>query len=294
MIFIDNPETKRYYEIIENARLFPIPSDTYTEKHHIIPRCFYKAGWVTDDPNNPDNLVVLTSRDHFICHQLLTQMLSKEHPGYYKMSHAFFLMCRISPSQIGRYIPTPEEYESAKILHSVAISKASKGKPKSAEHRANMSKAHTSKKRKPFSAEARANMSKPRSAEHKANISKGQTGRKHTDEAKANMSKAQSNRSAETKAKMSKPRSADAKANMSKAASNRSAETKANMSKASKGKPKSAEHRANMSKARKGKPKSAEHRANMSKPRSAEAKANMSKASVARYLNKILINQFSC
>ena len=179
MIFINNTQTKRYYEIIEMARVFPLPSDTYTEKHHIIPRCFYKAGWVPGNPNDPDNLVVLTGREHFICHQLLTQMLYIG-PDYYKMSHAFFNMCFIRPNQTGRYIPTPEEYESARILHSVAMSKAQKGRK--------------------YTDEVKTNMSKPRSAE-----------------AKANMSKAQSNRSAETRANMSKPKSDEHKANLSKA-----------------------------------------------------------------------------
>jgi len=122
MIFIDNASTKRYYEIIEMAKLFPHYG--YTEKHHIIPRSFYKSknktGWLDgnpNDPNDPDNLVVLTGREHFICHQLLTQMLSKEHHGYYKMLHAFFGMCRTSSSQKSRYIPTPDEYEIARELN---------------------------------------------------------------------------------------------------------------------------------------------------------------------------------
>ena len=88
--FLDNESTKRYYEIIENARLFPIPVDTYTEKYHIIPKSFYKSkdksGWLVGTPNSPDNFVILTGREHFICHKLLTEMLPEESKA--KMSKA--------------------------------------------------------------------------------------------------------------------------------------------------------------------------------------------------------------
>jgi len=206
--FLDNPQTKRYYEIIENARLFPLPTDTYTEKHHILPNSFYKAGLVTGNPYDPINIVILTGREHFICHQLLTEMLPIG-PGYYKMSHAFFGMCRTGSKNIGRYIPTPEEYELAKILSAIAMSKLHKNKLKSAEAKANMSKALKGKlksaetkanmskasKGKSKSAEHCANMSKPRSAEAKANMSKAHLGHKHSDETKAKMSKPKSSKS---------------------------------------------------------------------------------------------------
>jgi len=275
--FLDNQSTKRYYEIIEMAILFPPYG--YTEKHHIIPASFYKnnkrskTGWLDGNPNDPTNLVILTGKEHFICHQLLTHMLPVG-TSYYKMSHAFFNMFRKSKSNNSLYIPTPEEYEEAKILNSNATSKLLLGRKHSDEARANMSKAalerkpptqetknkiskamlgktpspkvisnvsksFTCKKRKLFSAEAKANMSKPKSAETRAKMSKASKGKPKSDEHRANMSKAHKGRklSDETKLKMSKPKSA---------------ETRAKMSKASKGKPKSDEHRANMSKAHKG------------------------------------------
>lgn len=54
-----------YDELIEHARFFP-PSG-YTESHHILPEC--RGG--TDEP---ENLVELTARQHFVVHQLLAKI----------------------------------------------------------------------------------------------------------------------------------------------------------------------------------------------------------------------------
>ena len=65
MIFINNKYTDWYYSIVNSAmnRL----NVGYTERHHIIP----KSLGGSDDRSN---LVRLTAREHFICHQLLTKM----------------------------------------------------------------------------------------------------------------------------------------------------------------------------------------------------------------------------
>lgn len=43
---------------------------TYYEYHHIIPKCLGGL-------NNNENLVLLTAREHFICHKLLVENLSR-------------------------------------------------------------------------------------------------------------------------------------------------------------------------------------------------------------------------
>ena len=65
MIFINNKYTDWYYSIVNSAtnRL----NVGYTERHHIIPK---SLGGLDDQ----SNLVRLTAREHFICHQLLTKM----------------------------------------------------------------------------------------------------------------------------------------------------------------------------------------------------------------------------
>lgn len=54
----------------------------YTEKHHILPKSFGLGG-----NKDPKNYAFLTAREHFICHWLLTKMVSSS----YKISMAFAL-----------------------------------------------------------------------------------------------------------------------------------------------------------------------------------------------------------
>ena len=64
---------------------YDISCDTYTEKHHIIPRSLGGS-------NDIDNLVRLTAKQHFICHKLLTKMFKIGTNEYYKMLNAFCMM----------------------------------------------------------------------------------------------------------------------------------------------------------------------------------------------------------
>lgn len=77
MIFINNKYTQWYYAIITNART--VTRTGYLEKHHIIPRSL-------GGDDSTDNLVKLTAREHFICHLLLTKMVSG--PSRFKMLSA--------------------------------------------------------------------------------------------------------------------------------------------------------------------------------------------------------------
>lgn len=76
---------KIYYDIINLSKsrgLNKKKLDYYTEKHHIIPRCL-------NGSNDKINLVLLTAREHFLCHQLLWKA-NKENKSifyaYYAMS----------------------------------------------------------------------------------------------------------------------------------------------------------------------------------------------------------------
>lgn len=118
----------------------------YVEKHHVIPRCL--GG--TDDP---DNLVRLTAREHFLAHQLLVKI----HPGVRGLSWALVLMCGKIKYAKGRH------YEWARKAAAKDVSRdrkgvaqkmtegrlrqyeARKGKPLSPEHRAKMSAANKGK-----------------------------------------------------------------------------------------------------------------------------------------------------
>ena len=77
MIFINNKYTIWYYRIIYQAKDRNLLG--YTEKHHIIPKSLGGA-------NEKSNISILTAREHFICHLLLTKMTSGTNKA--KMIHA--------------------------------------------------------------------------------------------------------------------------------------------------------------------------------------------------------------
>lgn len=85
-MFLDNKYTKVYYQIINRALTKPykkVKNDGY-QKHHIIPKCI--GG--TDDL---ENLVVLTFKEHRVCHCLLIKMqLTKNAEIKMRHSYGFF------------------------------------------------------------------------------------------------------------------------------------------------------------------------------------------------------------
>jgi hypothetical protein len=88
MIFLKNKYTDWYYKII-NRGLSRNNIDIF-EKHHIIPRCFYKSGLKRGDVAK-NNTVNLSLREHYICHCLLIRMCVGEKK--YKMLWALHRMC---------------------------------------------------------------------------------------------------------------------------------------------------------------------------------------------------------
>lgn len=82
---------EHYTRLIERAKNREL--NCYTESHHIIPRCM--SG--TDEK---DNLVKLTSREHFIAHLLL----HKIYPKKYGLIKAINMMCVSSNSHSGNRI----------------------------------------------------------------------------------------------------------------------------------------------------------------------------------------------
>lgn len=78
--------------------------DNYYELHHINPRCI-------GGDNVNSNLVLLTAREHFICHWLLVRM----YPKNKKLAYAFYAMCNLKGrGQADRIIPTSRVYQEAK------------------------------------------------------------------------------------------------------------------------------------------------------------------------------------
>jgi len=90
----------------------------YFEKHHIIPKC-------VGGSNHKDNLVLLTAREHFICHRLLTHL----YPDNNKLKFAFWAMCnQLTGDVIRKYKVTSGLYSKAKLNFATVNSKRHKGK----------------------------------------------------------------------------------------------------------------------------------------------------------------------
>lgn len=66
---LENKYTKWYLELIEYKKHRRISETVYTEKHHILPRSLGGS-------DVEDNLVVLTAKEHFVAHLLLSKMFS--------------------------------------------------------------------------------------------------------------------------------------------------------------------------------------------------------------------------
>jgi len=85
-----------YNEIIINRKLNKI-LEGYTEKHHIIPRSL-------GGTDAKDNLVILSAREHFICHLLLTKIYNEGTIEWIKMIKAFHMMMYYLSDTQHRYI----------------------------------------------------------------------------------------------------------------------------------------------------------------------------------------------
>jgi hypothetical protein len=94
---------KIYNQIINRAKAENRmkTNDTYFEEHHIVPKCM--GG--TDDASN---LVLLTPREHFLCHWLLSNIDKSN----FKLVYAWNSFC-MDPSRSGQRI-TSHLYEYAR------------------------------------------------------------------------------------------------------------------------------------------------------------------------------------
>ena len=89
--------------------------DGYVENHHIIPRS--EGG-----PDNNDNIVALTAREHYICHLLLAKIYN----DYKMLSAVVFMQCK-SPSQKRDFKFNSRLYARLKIDFAKKISKRMSG-----------------------------------------------------------------------------------------------------------------------------------------------------------------------
>lgn len=162
MLFIKNKYTRLYYLIVERAKSRTIFG--YTETHHIIPKSL-------GGRDSKDNLVILTAKEHYICHRLLTKMT--EGCNRSKMWNALNLMIRAHRDYQKRYVPNGRVYQTVKEELSKINSKRFSGKNNpmygkeiTYQHRARLKAARAKR---------------VYTEEHKRAISLGLLGRVHSD-----------------------------------------------------------------------------------------------------------------
>jgi hypothetical protein len=120
----------QYNALIQSRRQKGIP-EGYIEKHHIIPRSFGGG-------NEPDNLIAMTAREHFIAHRLLAKIYPNS-----GMTHAVWRMT-CSNLTMKRFKVTSRVYEQLRKDHAYRVSTdeeskikkslAAKGKKQTPDH----------------------------------------------------------------------------------------------------------------------------------------------------------------
>jgi hypothetical protein len=118
MLFIKNKYNKWYWNIIENSKMRILESDLYTERHHIVPKSL-------GGTNSDENIAILTAKEHFICHLLLTKMVAGK--DKHRMIYAAWQMTMINKRE--RYKISSRIYELLKTQ----LSKSLKGRTLSEE-----------------------------------------------------------------------------------------------------------------------------------------------------------------
>lgn len=158
---------KLHDNIITKAKTRTLPG--YSEKHHIIPKCL-------GGDDEPDNLVRLTAREHFIIHKLLVEM----YPESNELKFALWSMATLKNDLHERgYKVSGREYERLKIEMSEAMRKFRSGRKHSESTKQKIANAHKGK---------------VLSESHKENIRASVSGYKHSEEAKRKIGEYQKNK----------------------------------------------------------------------------------------------------
>lgn len=176
-MFKANKYTRWYNLIISKAQ--KRETDEYTERHHIFPKSL-------GGKEEPENLVKLTSREHFICHLLLTKMT--EGVNRSKMIHAAFSMVHRNKEKINSRIYEKLKQEKSFIMKTKNPMFKSEIRKKVSETNTGKTSTFKGKKHSKETIEklkvAARNRTNPPWNKGTKGICKGNPGLKHTEEAK--------------------------------------------------------------------------------------------------------------
>lgn len=157
----ENKYSRWYEQIVSRAQTRTLPDNSYVEKHHIIPQSIGGS-------NKKINLAILTAREHFICHRLLTRFLTGK--AKMKMSFATWIMMTNNNPHQKRYKVTSRIYEFVK-KEMVAVQKTE-------EHRKKVSEGI----KKSPNIKPPWNIGIPMTAEQKEKLRQAHLGKKHLPE----------------------------------------------------------------------------------------------------------------
>jgi hypothetical protein len=136
-IFLDNKYTRWYMSIINNA-IFENRYKTkssYYELHHIIPDFMFlfrsrkgHKGFLLGFSGDKANLVLLSAREHFVCHWLLTKMMFPGKTVYQSWNAFSCMLYRKNDNQNRDVKLNSRKYENIKKLLNINKSINNKGK----------------------------------------------------------------------------------------------------------------------------------------------------------------------
>ena len=165
---------KIYNSIVERGKNRTITG--YTETHHIIPKCLGGS-------NDVWNLVVLTAREHFICHLLLCEI----YPKNTKLKFALWNMCNVKREYQERYKINSRLYNLIREEYSKSVRGTNNpnfGKKLTEEQRNKISLSRIGK----YGGEKNSFYGKKHTDETRKILRKKSSDHRHTDKTKEKMS----------------------------------------------------------------------------------------------------------
>ena len=189
--FVNNEYMSRYCELIKDNR--NTNRQKYkTQKHHIIPRCYFMCSGLEVDNSN-DNIINLLYKDHVLAHYYLVRMFkSKESLFFNKCLNAFFQMVNNNKYNYETFdtveLQSVENYQLLYEQWKYNISQGKIGKRLTEEHRKKLSLSW--------------NREKHITDEIRRKNSEANKGKKLSDETKKKISLARLGKSASVKGKI--------------------------------------------------------------------------------------------
>lgn len=177
---------QKIYECLVKTRKMNTTPDSYHETHHIVPTSLSGS-------NDPENLVRLTAREHYVAHRLLEKITDQKY-GFHSKQHNSMLdaMWLLSHDKIHKKFINSRTYEYLKKERSIALSKQMSGE-NNPMYGKNIKDHMTPEKyeqwKKNIKAAGKRRIGRKFSKETCEKISAKKKGQKHTEETKNKISK---------------------------------------------------------------------------------------------------------